>query len=69
MNTSKADLEAKLEQYAQIKMIFGKFKGKSIGELHNTNPEYLKWLLKSYKVDERTSPTMRAILRYVKECV
>lgn len=57
--------EAKLDKYAQIKMNFGKHKGKTLDQIHTQDAKYLKWLGNTYKVDEKTTPTMKAILNYI----
>jgi hypothetical protein len=61
--------EAKLDGYMKIKFIFGKHKGKTVDEIHSTDPKYLMWLRDTYKVNEKTSPTMMAILKYCKDRV
>ena len=61
--------EAKIDGYASIKLSFGKYKGLSLDELHSKDPKYLLWLKNTSKVDDKTSPTMRAILKYCAERV
>ena len=59
--------EAKLDGYANIQLNFGKHKGSTLDEIHGKDPKYLMWLRDSYKVDDKTTATMKAILKYCKE--
>jgi uncharacterized protein (DUF3820 family) len=59
--------EAKIDKYAEITINFGKHKGKTLGDIHNKDPNYLVWLKNTSKVDDKTSPTMLAILKYCTE--
>ncbi len=61
--------EAKIDGYANITLIFGKHKGLTLGEIHTKDPKYLLWLKTTSKVDDKTSPTMRAIYKYLQERV
>lgn len=59
--------QAKVESYESIKLNFGKYKGQTLKEIQLNNPDYLVWLSKQYTIDEKTSPTMKAILKYCKK--
>ena len=60
----------KIEKYGDIKLIFGKHKGKTLDELKDTQTDYLLWLLDAMENDtKKHSPTQIAIMKYIKHCV
>lgn len=60
----------KIEKYGDIKLIFGKHKGKTLDELKDTQTDYLLWLLDAMQNDtKKHSPTQIAIMKYIKHCV
>jgi len=57
---------AKETAYKDIKLSFGKYKGKTLEEIVDLDSDYLVWLCKSMKADQsEKSPTQRAILKYI----
>lgn len=50
---------------AQIKLTFGKYKGKTLKEIYKTQPDYLEWLLKQ----ERTDPVIKKGIELMFEAV
>ena len=41
------------EKKSNVKMPFGKFKGKTIEEIYAFNPEYLRWVLRQEFVQDK----------------
>jgi uncharacterized protein (DUF3820 family) len=54
------------DAYKNIKLNFGKYKDKTLEYIYDEDPEYLKWLNKNYQITEKTSPTMKAVLKWCK---
>jgi uncharacterized protein (DUF3820 family) len=50
---------------AQIKLSFGKYKGKTLKEIYKTQPDYLEWLLKQ----DRTDPVIKKAIELMFEAV
>ncbi|MGG3821127.1 hypothetical protein ABEU79_04955 [Geobacillus thermodenitrificans] len=50
---------------AQIKLTFGKYKGKTLKEIYKTQPDYLEWLLKQ----DRTDPVIKKGIELMFEAV
>ncbi|KYD12411.1 exodeoxyribonuclease X C-terminal domain-containing protein [Saccharococcus caldoxylosilyticus] len=50
---------------AQIKLSFGKYKGKTLKEIYKTQPDYLEWLLKQ----DRTDPVIKKGIELMFEAV
>ena len=69
-HTSRDEAYHKIEAYGDIKLIFGKHKGKTLDELKDTQTDYLFWLLDAMTNDvKKKSPTQIAIMKYIKHCV
>ena len=50
---------------AQIKLTFGKYKGKTLREIYKAQPDYLEWLLKQ----DRTDPVIKKGIELMFEAV
>jgi uncharacterized protein (DUF3820 family) len=50
---------------AQIKLTFGKYKGKTLKEIYKAQPDYLEWLLKQ----DRTDPVIKKAIELMFEAV
>jgi uncharacterized protein (DUF3820 family) len=50
---------------AQIKLMFGKYKGKTLKEIYKMQPDYLEWLLKQ----DRTDPVIKKGIELMFEAV
>lgn len=50
---------------AQIKLTFGKYKGKTLKEIYKAQPDYLEWLLKQ----DRTDPVIKKGIELMFEAV
>jgi uncharacterized protein (DUF3820 family) len=50
---------------AQIKLTFGKYKGKTLKEIYKAQPDYLEWLLKQ----DRTEPVIKKAIELMFEAV
>jgi hypothetical protein len=59
------DVQAK---YENITLSFGKYKGMTLKEVINDGKgdDYLKWLYIEMQKKETTSPTQKAIMKYIK---
>ena len=55
------------EKYNNITLNFGKFKGKTLLQIINSEggPDYLKWLYKQMKTNDKPTPTQKAIMIYI----
>jgi len=58
---------AKEAAYKDIKLSFGKYKGKTLEELVDLDSDYLVWLCKHMDADSNITPTGRAIIKYIKK--
>jgi uncharacterized protein (DUF3820 family) len=59
--------EERINKYGVIKLNFGKYKGTTLSELVDKQPDYLLWLLQSMEKDKKDkTPTMKAIMAYIK---
>lgn len=53
------------EEAGQIKLTFGKFKGKTLGEIYRLNKNYLEWLV----TQDRTDPIIKKAINIMFEAV
>ena len=68
MNNSNPENDKKSLDYKDIKLNFGKHKGKKLDEIlvMENGKEYLKWLYHAMRKDEKKkSPTILAIMKYI----
>ena len=66
-NRSKNEEADKINSYGEIKLIFGKHKGKTLQHLVDEENDYCKWLLESMKEDKserKNTPTQMAIMKF-----
>jgi hypothetical protein len=54
------------KKYKDITLKFGKYYGETLETVLKKDPSYLKWLEKSYEITDKTTPTMKAILKFCK---
>ena len=52
---------------AQIKLTFGKYKGKTLKEIYKAQPDYLEWLLKQDRTDAVIKKAIQLMFEAVKE--
>ena len=52
---------------AQIKLTFGKYKGKTLKEIYKAHPDYLDWLLKQDRTDAVIKKAIQLMFEAVKQ--
>lgn len=55
------------KEAAQIKLTFGKHKGKTLKEIYQAHPDYLEWLLKQDRTDAVIKKAIQLMFEAVKE--
>jgi uncharacterized protein (DUF3820 family) len=55
------------KEAAQIKLTFGKHKGKTLKEIYQAHPDYLDWLLKQDRTDAVIKKAIQLMFEAVKE--
>lgn len=56
-----------VKEAAQIKLTFGKHKGKTLKEIYQAHPDYLEWLLKQDRTDAVIKKAIQLMFEAVKE--